>query len=52
MRERKRDAGSRGNSETGVLKRSIGGDENILARGKLLRMIGDDHLLEEGALVL
>ena len=27
-------------------------DDDILARGKLLRMIGDDHLLEEGALVL
>ena len=27
-------------------------DGDILARGKLLRMIGDNHLLEEGALVL
>ena len=27
-------------------------DGVILARGELLRMIGDDHLLEEGALVL
>ena len=27
-------------------------DDDILARGELLRMIGDNHLLEEGALVL
>ena len=27
-------------------------DRDILARGELLRMIGDNHLLEEGALVL
>ena len=27
-------------------------DDDILAGGELLRMIGDNHLLEEGALVL
>ena len=27
-------------------------DDDILARGELLRMIGDNHLFEEGALVL
>ena len=35
-------------------KRKVGvvRDDDILARGELLRMIGDNHLLEEGALVL
>ena len=34
-------------------KRKVGvEDDDILARGELLRMIGDNHLLEEGALAL